>query len=258
LRLGFAHELYLGRPPAPRATVDNRAAARNCEPCDRLDVPTGYGQLPVLGPAGNFGGQVVTFESILLAVQAFRTTPEVLVVRDIAQRAEGYPADADLLRMLEHIQRDNFVLIVDDSKLKGIVTAADATVFFQFSLLQTSPRRPREPASTSRKTANHESHAPDRTRSPSDSAPLSGRATSPLLLLRAASFHKNAARQTHRQDGLYAALTKFQSRPLISAYGTEAGFLVTDQRCGSPFVDEQQKVEVRIRPAHGSDSFGRS
>ena len=91
----------------------------------------GYGQLPVLGPAGNFGGQVVTFESILLAVQAFRTTPEVLVVRDVAQRAEGYPADADLLRMLEHIQRDNFVLIVDDSKLKGIVTAADATVFFQ-------------------------------------------------------------------------------------------------------------------------------
>jgi CBS domain-containing protein len=91
----------------------------------------GYGQLPVLGPTGNFGGQVVTFESILLAVQAFRTTPEVLVVRDVAQRAEGYPADADLLRMLEHIQRDNFVLIVDDSKLKGIVTAADATVFFQ-------------------------------------------------------------------------------------------------------------------------------
>jgi CBS domain-containing protein len=91
----------------------------------------GYGQLPVLGPAGNFGGQVVTFESILLAVQAFRTAPEILVVRDVALLAEGYPADADLLRMLEHIQRDNFVLIVDDSKLKGIVTAADATVFFQ-------------------------------------------------------------------------------------------------------------------------------
>jgi CBS domain-containing protein len=91
----------------------------------------GYGQLPVVGTAGNFVGQVVTFESILMAIQAFKTTPEVLVVRDVTQRAEGYPADADLLRMLEHIHRDNFALIVDGSQLKGIVTAADATVFFQ-------------------------------------------------------------------------------------------------------------------------------
>ena len=91
----------------------------------------GFGQLPVVGPSGDFAGQVVTFDSILLAVQAFRTDLGVLVVRDVGQRAEGYPADADLLRMLEHIHRDNFAVIVDGARLKGIVTTADATVFFQ-------------------------------------------------------------------------------------------------------------------------------
>ena len=42
------------------------------------------------------------------------------------------------------------------------------------------------------------------------------------------------------------------------AFGTGAGFLVTDQIGGPPIRGyEKQKVEVRIRPAHERDSFAR-
>ncbi len=91
----------------------------------------GYGQLPVVDPRGDFQGQAITFESILQAVQSFRTGPETLLVRDATQRVHGYPADADLLETLDDIHRDNFAIIVDESKLKGIVTTADTAAFFR-------------------------------------------------------------------------------------------------------------------------------
>jgi hypothetical protein len=90
-----------------------------------------YGQLPVVDAQGDFQGQVITFESILQAVQSFRTGPEKLLVRDAAQRVHSYPADADLLETLDDIHRDNFAIIVDESRLRGIVTTADAATFFR-------------------------------------------------------------------------------------------------------------------------------
>lgn len=91
----------------------------------------GYGQLPVTGPNREFQGQVITFESVLRAIQCFRTNVETLLVRDAAQRVRSYPADADLLATLDDIHRDNFALIVDESKLIGIVTTADVAIFFR-------------------------------------------------------------------------------------------------------------------------------
>lgn len=91
----------------------------------------GYGQLPVVDPQGDFQGQVIKFESILQAIQSFRTGPEVLLVRDAALRVHSYQSDADLLETLDDIHRDNFAIIVDESKLRGVVTTADAAAFFR-------------------------------------------------------------------------------------------------------------------------------
>jgi CBS domain-containing protein len=91
----------------------------------------GYGQLPVTGANGEFQGQAITFESVLRAIQCFRTDAGALLVRDAAQRVRSYAADADLLATLDDIHRDNFALIVDDSRLIGIVTTADMAVFFR-------------------------------------------------------------------------------------------------------------------------------
>lgn len=91
----------------------------------------GYDQLPVTGAKRDFQGQVITFESVLRAIQSFRTDSETLLVRDATQRVRSYPADADLLATLDDIHRDNFALIADDLKLIGIVTTADVAVFFR-------------------------------------------------------------------------------------------------------------------------------
>jgi CBS domain-containing protein len=91
----------------------------------------GYDQLPVTKGDGEFQGQVVTYESILRAIQSFHTEVETLLVRDAAQRVRSYPSDADLLTTLDDIHRDSFALIVDESKLTGIVTTADVAVFFR-------------------------------------------------------------------------------------------------------------------------------
>jgi CBS domain-containing protein len=91
----------------------------------------GYGQLPVTGANGEFQGQVITFESVLRAIQSFRTEARTLLVRDAAQRVRSYAADADLLATLDDIHRENFALIVDESRLIGIVTTADMAVFFR-------------------------------------------------------------------------------------------------------------------------------
>src|SRR6059036_1932157 len=80
-----------------------------------------YSQLPVTGANSEFQGQVVTFESVLRAIQCFRTDAETLLVRDAAQRVRSYPPDADLLATLDDIHRDNFSLIVDEQRLIGIV-----------------------------------------------------------------------------------------------------------------------------------------
>jgi CBS domain-containing protein len=91
----------------------------------------GYSQLPVTGPNREFQGQVITFESVLWAIQSFRTEANALLVRDAARRVRSYAADADLLATLDDIHRDNFALIVDESGLVGIVTTADMAVFFR-------------------------------------------------------------------------------------------------------------------------------
>jgi hypothetical protein len=91
----------------------------------------GYSQLPVIGTNREFQGQVITFESVLRAIQCFRAESGALLVRDAAQRVRSHPADADLLVMLDDIHRDNFALIVDESRLIGIVTTADMAVFFR-------------------------------------------------------------------------------------------------------------------------------
>jgi CBS domain-containing protein len=93
----------------------------------------GYGQLPVTtSTTGEFLNQVVTFESILRAMQCFRAEAGSLLVRDAAQRARIYRSDADLLTTLDDIHRDNFALIVNDSnRLTGIVTTADVAVFYR-------------------------------------------------------------------------------------------------------------------------------
>jgi CBS domain-containing protein len=91
----------------------------------------GYSQLPMTGPNREFQGQVITFDSVLRAIQAFRTEVKCRLVRDAAQRVRSYPADADLLATLDDIHRDNFALITDGSELVGIVTTADIAVFFR-------------------------------------------------------------------------------------------------------------------------------
>jgi hypothetical protein len=92
----------------------------------------GYDQVPVVDKDGKSRGLVVTFESILQAIQSFNTKTHLLQVRDVARSARTYPADADLLTTLDDIQRDNFALIVDENNvLTGIVTTADTTVFFR-------------------------------------------------------------------------------------------------------------------------------
>src|SRR5579863_8250790 len=90
-----------------------------------------FGQLPVVAENGEFLNKVVTFESVLQAVQSFRTLTENLQVRDVARSVRSYPADADLLATLEDIHRDDFALIANDSKLLGIVTPADLALFFR-------------------------------------------------------------------------------------------------------------------------------
>jgi hypothetical protein len=66
----------------------------------------GYGQLPVTGANGEFQGQVITFESVIRAIQSFRTEAGALLVRDAAQRVRSYAADADLLATRDDIHRD--------------------------------------------------------------------------------------------------------------------------------------------------------
>jgi hypothetical protein len=91
-----------------------------------------YDQLPVAGADRGSLGQVVTFESILGTMQAFRTGTESLLVRDVAQRVRSYRRDADLLATLDDIHRDKFAVIVDEkNRLTGIVTTADIAVFFR-------------------------------------------------------------------------------------------------------------------------------
>jgi CBS domain-containing protein len=91
----------------------------------------GYSQLPVTAANGEFQGRVISFESVLRAIQCFRTEAGALLVRDAAQRVRSYAADADLLATLDDIYRDNFAVIVDESRLIGIVTTADMAVFFR-------------------------------------------------------------------------------------------------------------------------------
>jgi len=92
-----------------------------------------YNQIPVVDSDGKTSlKEVVTFDSILQAVEAFGTKPELLEVRDVAKRVRTYAADADLLATLDDLQRDNFILIVDSNGLlTGLVTTADSTVFFR-------------------------------------------------------------------------------------------------------------------------------
>lgn len=91
-----------------------------------------YDQLPVIDADGKFTGKVVTFNSILQAVQSLRANPETMLVRDVAISTRSYPPDEDLLTMLDDIERDNFALIVNESgSLTGIVTTADTAIFFR-------------------------------------------------------------------------------------------------------------------------------
>src|SRR5208282_279609 len=83
----------------------------------------GYGQLPIIGENEEFLDKVLTFESVLQAIQS-------LQVRDVAKTVRSYRPDADLLTTLEDIHRDDFALIADDSIL-GIVTTADLALFFR-------------------------------------------------------------------------------------------------------------------------------
>ena len=81
------------------------------------------------------------------------------------------------------------------------------------SPLQTSPLRPRESASPSRKKANPVDPAHDRIRSRfdrSESALKSTHATSSIIPIGAASFHNIDTCHSSKQDELYAALTLFR------------------------------------------------
>ena len=93
----------------------------------------GYDQLPVVDKDGKTSlGRVVTFDSVLQALESFKAAPDLLRVRDAMASALAYQPDADLLETLDDIQRENFALIVDDEgRLTGIVTTADTTVFFR-------------------------------------------------------------------------------------------------------------------------------
>jgi CBS domain-containing protein len=90
-----------------------------------------YGQVPAVGEDEQFLDKVVTFESVLQAIQSFHAFPETLQVRDVAKTIRSYRPDADLLTTLEDIHRDDFALIADDSKLVGIITTADLALFFR-------------------------------------------------------------------------------------------------------------------------------
>src|SRR5271167_3518418 len=100
----------------------------------------------------------------------------------------------------------------DESRLLDNVPAptfADRSTS-SLSLLQTSPLRPRESASSNRRSANHESRGHDRIHSPSDrldSALVPVPATSTIVPTWAASCLNIDAWNSLKQDGLYVALT---------------------------------------------------
>jgi len=110
-----------------------RTVQPNVPVIDAIDIMCqhGYSQLPVALSEAEYQGKVITFQSIVQAVQSFQAPLEMLSTRDATQEARTYLSDADLLATLDDIHRDNFVVITEEGRLSGIVTTADVAVFFR-------------------------------------------------------------------------------------------------------------------------------
>ena len=90
-----------------------------------------FSQLPVVNEAKVALG-MVTYESILRALNHFGLKVEQLLVADTLVKASLFRPEDDLFDVLDRLRDTNAVLIVDgDQKLLGIITSYDSTEYFR-------------------------------------------------------------------------------------------------------------------------------
>ena len=91
-----------------------------------------FSQLPLVDDEGKYTGRAVTERSIIDALSFFGAPLDKLLVDDVSIRVGMLRADADLLEVLDEVQREGFRVIVDASeKVVGIVTTTDTTAHFR-------------------------------------------------------------------------------------------------------------------------------
>lgn len=97
-----------------------------------LMIEYDFSQLPVLGGTNEtFPAGLINYEGVLRGIRNFKAKLEDLRVRDVMTTAPVFNLDDDLFDTLDKLQDTNAVLIVDRSKLVGIVTSYDSTEYFR-------------------------------------------------------------------------------------------------------------------------------
>jgi hypothetical protein len=97
-----------------------------------LMIEHDFSQLPVLdGTDETFPAGLINYEGVLRGIRNFKAKLEDLRVRDVMTAAPVFNLDNDLFDTLDKLQNTNAVLIVDNSKLVGIVTSYDSTEYFR-------------------------------------------------------------------------------------------------------------------------------
>ena len=97
-----------------------------------LMIEHDFSQLPVLGGTNEtFPAGLINYEGVLRGIRNFKAKLEDLRVRDVMTTAPVFNLDDDLFDTLDKLQDTNAVLIVDRSKLVGIVTSYDSTEYFR-------------------------------------------------------------------------------------------------------------------------------
>ncbi|MBX7132748.1 MAG: CBS domain-containing protein [Fimbriimonadaceae bacterium] len=111
----------------PLTTSIEESAATALE----LMVEHDYSQLPVVDQAGVLVG-MVSSESILRSVRAFKQLPEHLRVQDCYKKVSAYLEDAELFDVLTGLEDDAAVVITDgEGRVSGIVTDFDTARYFR-------------------------------------------------------------------------------------------------------------------------------
>ncbi len=121
-------ELLEGKPETLTVTLTDKATTALGHMA-RHD----YSQLPVVDAAKIVRG-LITYESIMRAMQRFNCTLQNLQVSAAMVKAEKRSPDDDLSDVLPVMERTGSVLIVDaDDRLLGIVTSYDVMEYYRAS-----------------------------------------------------------------------------------------------------------------------------